>query len=74
MLVLLPGLGVTVGSITMVNSFCHVYTAIGISFSRTLAGLLTGLVISALVLLVIRLLEHLLDKRLAPLRHRPPIG
>ena len=74
LLVLLLGLGVTVGCITMVNSFCHVYTAIGISFSRTLAGLLTGVIASVLALLVIRLLERLLDKQLAPFRQRSSIS
>lgn len=39
------GLGTVIGSISMVNSFCHVFTAVVISANRTLSGLLTGLII-----------------------------
>jgi hypothetical protein len=59
-ILLILGLGVAVGSISMVNSFCHVFTAISISASRTLAGLLVGGIIGLLVLALIRILEKLL--------------
>ncbi|MDO4540351.1 MAG: DUF5693 family protein [Syntrophomonadaceae bacterium] len=67
-IVLLLGFGVTMLSMTMVNSFCHVYTAIGISAFRTLAGLISGIAVAVLGIIAIRILERLLDKWLAPLR------
>lgn len=68
-IVFLLGFGVSMLSMTMVNSFCHVYTAINISAFRTLAGLICGMVVAALSIIVIRLLEQGLDKWLAPWRN-----
>ena len=53
LLLLVFGFGVMIGSISMVNSFCHDFTAVSISISRTLAGLLTGLLIGSLILICI---------------------
>ncbi|CFX11479.1 Uncharacterized [Syntrophomonas zehnderi OL-4] len=53
LLLLVLGFGVLIGSISMVNSFCHVFTAVTISVNRTLAGLLTGLIVGSALLLVI---------------------
>lgn len=56
------GLGVVMGSISMVNSFCHVFTAVSISFSRTLAGLMVGLIIGICGIIFIRICEWLYKK------------
>jgi hypothetical protein len=61
-IVLILGLGVMMGSISMVNSFSHVFTAVTVSVNRTLAGLLTGTVIGILGLLVIRVGELILNR------------
>ena len=53
LILLLLGFGVVMGSISMVNSFCHVFTAITISASRTLAGLMTGVVLGLLGIIVV---------------------
>ncbi len=48
------GLAVVVGSISMVNSFCHVFTAAFISLERSLAGVLVGSLVGlGLILLII---------------------
>ena len=44
------GAGVTVGCVSMVNSFCHVFTAITVSVERTLNGLVVGVVIGTALL------------------------
>ncbi|MDR1160342.1 MAG: DUF5693 family protein, partial [Syntrophomonadaceae bacterium] len=51
------GLAAVIGSISMVNSFCHVFTAVSISWSRTLWGLVIGVLLGFAVLLGIMLLE-----------------
>lgn len=56
------GFGAMIGSISMVNSFCHDFTAVSISVSRTWAGLLTGLLIGFLLLIVIWLGEKIWAK------------
>ncbi|HWQ75765.1 MAG TPA: DUF5693 family protein [Syntrophomonas sp.] len=61
-LLLLLGFGAVIGSISMVNSFCHVFTAVSMSFHRTLAGLVTGLLAGALLLICIRLVEMAVAK------------
>lgn len=53
------GLGTVIGSISMVNSFCHVFTAAAVSLNRTLNGLLTGLLIGTAVLALFIALEKL---------------
>lgn len=58
----LLGFGVMIGSISMVNSFCHVFTAVAISAKRTLAGLLTGLVVGLAVLICIWIIEKIMGK------------
>ncbi len=50
LITLVFGLGVMMGSISMVNSFSHVFTAVTISVNRTLAGFITGMVIAIAVL------------------------
>lgn len=53
------GLGTVIGSISMVNSFCHVFTAVVISANRTLSGLLTGLIIGLAALLMVIIAEKI---------------
>jgi hypothetical protein len=65
-LVLILGLGVMMGSISVVNSFSHVFTAVTISVSRTLAGLLVGVAIGLAVLLGIWILEKIWEKWIQP--------
>jgi hypothetical protein len=65
-LVLILGLGVMMGSISVVNSFSHVFTAITISASRTLAGLLVGVAIGLAVLAGIWILEKIWEKWIQP--------
>jgi hypothetical protein len=62
LILFLLGFGVVIGSISMVNSFCHVFTAVSISFSRTMAGLATGLLLGAILLFCIWLAEKVLTK------------
>jgi hypothetical protein len=62
LLLLVLGLGVMIGSISMVNSFCHGFTSVSISANRTLAGLLTGLLIGSLLLIIIWLGEKIWAK------------
>lgn len=61
-IVFVLGLAVMMGSISMVNSFCHVFTAISVSASRTLAGLLTGTVFGIMTVAVIFTLEWIYGK------------
>lgn len=65
-LVLILGLGVMMGSISVVNSFSHVFTAITISASRTLAGLVVGAAIGLAVLIGIWILEKIWEKWIQP--------
>lgn len=53
-ILLVLGFGVMMGSISMVNSFCHVFTAVMVSVSRTFAGLLTGLLVGIGAMVVIK--------------------
>jgi hypothetical protein len=65
-LVLILGLGAMMGTISTVNSFSHVFTAITISANRTLAGLLVGIVIGLATLLGIWILEKIWKKWVHP--------
>lgn len=65
-LVLILGLGVMMGSISMVNSFSHVFTAITVSTSRTLSGLIVGVAIGIITLIGIYLLEKIYYRWIAP--------
>jgi len=60
-ILLVLGVGVMMGSISMVNSFCHVFTAVLVSVNRTLAGLLIGVLIGIGALIVIKLGEWLIS-------------
>lgn len=62
LILLLLGFGVMIGSISMVNSFCHVFTAVSISANRTLAGLLTGLLLGCGLVLCIWIGEKLISR------------
>ncbi|HPF20403.1 MAG TPA: DUF5693 family protein, partial [Syntrophomonas sp.] len=62
LILLLLGFGVVIGSISMVNSFCHVFTAVSISASRTLAGLATGLLLGTMLVIAIWLAEKIWAK------------
>lgn len=59
LITLVFGLGVMMGSISMVNSFAHVFTAVNISISRTIAGLITGVVIAIGVLIGVMVLDKI---------------
>ncbi len=59
LITLIFGLGVMMGSISMVNSFAHVFTAVTISINRTLAGLISGVIIALLALVAVLILEKL---------------
>jgi uncharacterized membrane protein len=61
-IVFILGLGVVMGSISMVNSFSHVFTAVTISAQRTMAGLIIGIVMGLLTLLAIWLGERLYQR------------
>ncbi|HWP95236.1 MAG TPA: DUF5693 family protein [Syntrophomonadaceae bacterium] len=52
------GFGIIIGNISMVNSFCHVFTAANISIIRTVGGLVLGIVMGVATLLVIWILEY----------------
>ena len=54
------------GSISMINSFCHVFTAVMVSVNRTLAGLLTGLLVGAGALAAIKICEWLYERFWGP--------
>lgn len=58
-ILLLLGFGVMIGSISMVNSFCHDFTAVMISVNRTMAGLITGLIVGLGVLICIWIVEKI---------------
>lgn len=58
-ILLLLGFGVMIGSISMVNSFCHDFTAVMISASRTMAGLITGMFVGLGVLVCIWIVEKI---------------
>jgi ABC-type nitrate/sulfonate/bicarbonate transport system permease component len=50
------------GSISMVNSFSHVFTTVLVSANRTLAGLITGTVVGLIGLLIIWTGEWMVGK------------
>lgn len=66
LILLVLGLGVMMGSISMVNSFCHVFTAVIVSVNRTMAGLLTGLLLGAGALVAIKICEWFYDRFFGP--------
>ena len=60
------GFGMTIGSISVINSFCHVFTPIVISMSRGINGLITGVIIGKLLLILLTnesLKKFLQDKK-----------
>ncbi|HZK43934.1 MAG TPA: DUF5693 family protein [Syntrophomonadaceae bacterium] len=59
LITLIFGLGVMMGSISMVNSFSHVFTAVTVSFNRTIAGLITGIIIAVAVLIGVIILDKI---------------
>lgn len=65
-LVLILGLGAMMGTISTVNSFSHVFTAITISANRTLAGLVVGILIGLATLIGIRILERIWENWIQP--------
>ena len=50
------------GSISMVNSFCHVFTAVMTSVNRTLGGLLVGTIIGVMGLVGVMIVEWLVKR------------
>jgi hypothetical protein len=70
-IVLLPlGIAVAMGGVSMVNSFCHVFTSIEVSAWRTLNALLLGIVAGLAVLLVLKLALDVWDKLIAGYKSR----
>jgi hypothetical protein len=61
-LALVLGLAVMMGSISMVNSFCHDFTAVMISVNRTLGGLLVGIIMGLALLAAIKVGEWLVQQ------------
>lgn len=51
---LILGMGSVIGSISVLNSFCHVFTAVNISVLRSFNGLAIGSVLGVLLILVLR--------------------
>ena len=62
LILLVLGVGVMMGSISMVNSFCHVFTAVTVSINRTLGGLLLGVLVGIGALVIIKMGEWLVSK------------
>jgi len=62
LILLVLGFGVMMGSISMVNSFCHDFTAVMVSVNRTLAGLLCGVLVGLGAMVAIKLGEWLFAK------------
>jgi hypothetical protein len=62
LILLVLGVGVMMGSISMVNSFCHVFTAVMVSVNRTLAGLLCGFLVGIAALVIIKLGEWIVSQ------------
>lgn len=51
---LLPiGLGMVMGSISIVNSFCHVFTSVVVSAQRTMNGLILGIITGSLTVFLL---------------------
>lgn len=48
------GFGMTIGSISVINSFCHVFTPIEISMRRGVNGMVTGVFIGGGILLLLK--------------------
>lgn len=61
-ILLLAGIPVVVGSVSMVNSFCHVFTEITVSASRTFYGLVLGGVVGVMVILFLSLIIRLYNR------------
>lgn len=47
------GIGITIGSISAINSFCHVFTAINVSIIRSANGLILGLLLGKIIIILI---------------------
>lgn len=56
------GIGAVIGSVSIVNSFCHVFTAVSVSALRTLYGLIIGVVLGALSVAVLAVLLNAYKK------------
>lgn len=53
-ILLMLGIAVVMGSVSMVNSFCHVFTPVTTSLTRTLNGLVSGLMVGIFSIFVVR--------------------
>ena len=62
LILLVLGVGVMMGSISMVNSFCHVFTAVTVSVNRTLGGLFLGVLVGIGALVIIKMGEWLFGR------------
>ena len=62
LILLILGFGVIIGSTNMINSFCHVFTAINISINRTAAGLFVGSIVAVCALAGVIIIEWLFLK------------
>lgn len=48
------GFGMTIGSISVINSFCHVFTPIEISMQRGLTGMFIGTMVGGIIILILK--------------------
>lgn len=51
-----------VGSVSVVNTFCHIYTPVELSLTRVLLGFAVGLVLGYVTLLVLTLADRLISR------------
>lgn len=61
-IVLLFGAAAVVAGVSMVNSFCHVFTAITISVQRTVNGLVLGTAVGTIAVVILMIVLPLLEK------------
>ncbi|MCR4435677.1 MAG: DUF5693 family protein [Clostridiales bacterium] len=63
-ILLLPGMGWVIGSISILNSFCHVFTPVSVSLHRTLNGLALGVASGGLLLVALSLILRFVHPRI----------
>lgn len=53
-------------TISLVNTFCHIYTVLTISIVRTLLGFALGFIIGILAIIILNILERIFTKKILP--------
>lgn len=61
-IVFIFGLGITIGSTSMINSFSHVFTSITVSAMRTFNGLIVGIIMGLVAVIILDLLIKIFSK------------